>query len=108
MVGETGNLVHHIFLSNLRENETIYRRKIPREGLFKKVSYPHYLFEIISWVGFCIAQPCVYSFAFLALSFAILVSWATTGHRKYHEFFSGTEGKPKYPANRKIIFPGIY
>jgi hypothetical protein len=34
MLGEAGNMIHHIFLSNLRENDTVYRRKIPRQGLF--------------------------------------------------------------------------
>ncbi|MFS8005095.1 putative 3-oxo-5-alpha-steroid 4-dehydrogenase (NADP(+)) [Helianthus anomalus] len=50
ILGISGNFYHHNLLSKLRNNnEKEY--KIPRGGLFDLVICPHYLFEIIIFIG---------------------------------------------------------
>ncbi|KAI3748478.1 hypothetical protein L6452_11569 [Arctium lappa] len=65
LVGISGNFYHHYLLSNLRKKgEREY--KIPKGGLFALVICPHYLFEVIGFIGVaCISQtPYAFSFAF--------------------------------------------
>jgi len=62
-IGQAGNLYHHILLARLRgakaEGDTssidpATRKRsyqLPTGGLFDLVTMPHYLFEIIAWVG---------------------------------------------------------
>ncbi|KAL4576685.1 hypothetical protein LXL04_012783 [Taraxacum kok-saghyz] len=62
-VGIVGNFYHHHILSNLRTKDD-RGYKIPKGGLFGLVICPHYLFEIIEFIGVsCIAQT-TYVFAF--------------------------------------------
>ncbi|KAH7536860.1 hypothetical protein FEM48_Zijuj03G0031000 [Ziziphus jujuba var. spinosa] len=50
LIGIIGNFYHHYILSQLRANgEKEY--KIPKGGLFGFVICPHYLFEIIGFIG---------------------------------------------------------
>jgi steroid 5-alpha reductase family enzyme len=49
-IGISGNFYHHYLLSKLRgEGEREYR--IPKGGLFELVICPHYLFEIMGFLG---------------------------------------------------------
>ncbi|XP_057462849.1 uncharacterized protein LOC130752968 isoform X2 [Actinidia eriantha] len=69
LMGQIGNFYHHYLLSNLR-NQGDKEYKIPKGGLFNLVICPHYLFEILGFVGVtCIAQT------WYALSFTL----GTTG-----------------------------
>ncbi|XP_024026264.1 steroid 5-alpha-reductase DET2 isoform X2 [Morus notabilis] len=65
LIGISGNFYHHFLLSKLRKNgEKEKSYKIPRGGLFGLVICPHYLFEIIEFVGFCFISQTLYSFCF--------------------------------------------
>ncbi|MGJ8670116.1 MAG: 3-oxo-5-alpha-steroid 4-dehydrogenase [Oceanococcus sp.] len=74
--------------------------KIPKGGLYKYVSCPNYLGEILEWVGFAIMSwslmGVVYAF-WVALP---LIPQAILAHRWYQEKFPAT-----YPLERKAIFP---
>lgn len=63
LIGIVGSFYHHNILSNLRKKgDREYR--IPKGGLFDLVICPHYLFEIVEFVGVsCIAQT-TYTFSF--------------------------------------------
>jgi very-long-chain enoyl-CoA reductase len=57
LIGEAGNFYHHLLLANLRKpNETGY--KVPVGGLFGLICCPHYLLEIVAWLGIFVAFPC--------------------------------------------------
>ena len=49
-----GNLYHHVLLRSLRSQTlqgAVKQYHVPRGGLFEFVSCPHYLFEILTFVG---------------------------------------------------------
>jgi len=57
-IGIVGNFYHHYLLAKLRPdtNERTESKKYvaPRGGLFTYVATPHYLFELIGWLGIAI------------------------------------------------------
>ena len=75
--------------------------KIPRGGLFEKVSSPNYLGEIIEWIGFAIATWSLAGFTFAIWTFCNLAPRAFAHHRWYKEEFSD------YPENRKALIPFV-
>lgn len=49
-----GNLYHHMLLRNLRSQTRqggVKQYYVPRGGLFEFVACPHYLFEILTFLG---------------------------------------------------------
>ena len=76
--------------------------EVPKGFLYRYVSCPNYLGEIIEWIGFSIM-----TLSFPALIFAIwtacnLVPRAISNHNWYVSQFSN------YPKDRKIIIPFIF
>jgi 3-oxo-5-alpha-steroid 4-dehydrogenase 1 len=94
------NIQSDNILRNLRApGETGY--KIPRGGLYRWVSVPNYLGEIIEWCGLALAACTPASLAFLLFTIANLLPRALAHHRWYRANF------PDYPPQRKAIIPGI-
>jgi 3-oxo-5-alpha-steroid 4-dehydrogenase 1 len=75
--------------------------KIPFGGLFKYVSCPNFLGEIISWIGFTFVAFNLPAFSFLIWTIINLVPRALDHHKWYIGKFSD------YPKNRKAIIPYI-
>lgn len=107
VVAERGNAHAHRMLRQLRP-EGSKVRVIPRGFLFERVSSPHYLFEILSWVGFALVTQTWASTAFLLVGAAILASWAKARHVAYLKEFDGAEGREKYPPSRRALIPGVF
>jgi 3-oxo-5-alpha-steroid 4-dehydrogenase 1 len=87
-------------LLNLRKpGESGY--KIPTGGMFKYVSCPNLLGEIIEWIGFAILamNPAALSFAIWTV--ANLLPRAIAHHRWYKNQF------PDYPKERAAVIPGL-
>lgn len=74
---------------------------IPRGGLFRWVSSPHYLGEIIQWTGWAVLTWSAAGTAFALFTFCNLAPRAFSNHRWYREHF------PDYPAERRALIPGI-
>eukprot|EP00555_Chaetoceros_dichaeta_P007428 CAMPEP_0198270584 /NCGR_PEP_ID=MMETSP1447-20131203/45615_1 /TAXON_ID=420782 /ORGANISM="Chaetoceros dichaeta, Strain CCMP1751" /LENGTH=66 /DNA_ID=CAMNT_0043962685 /DNA_START=94 /DNA_END=291 /DNA_ORIENTATION=+ len=56
-VGIIGNFYHHYLLATLRssgDSQSKKRYVAPNGGLFDYVAAPHYLFELILWLGISI------------------------------------------------------
>ncbi|MEM6291051.1 MAG: DUF1295 domain-containing protein [Myxococcota bacterium] len=88
-------------LMNLRKpGETGY--KIPTGGLYRVVSCPNYLGEILEWVGFAIASWSLPGLAFALYTAANVGPRAFANHRWYKEKFEN------YPAERKALIPFIW
>jgi 3-oxo-5-alpha-steroid 4-dehydrogenase 1 len=76
--------------------------QMPRGGLFRWVSAPNYLGEIIEWGGWALATWSVPGWAFFLWVLANLVPRARAHHRWYHQHF------PNYPAERRALLPGVW
>jgi len=100
LVGWAVNLQSDTILRNLRKpGESGYA--IPHGGLFRFVSCPNYLGEIIEWSGWALATWTWAGAAFAFFTIANLLPRALSHHRWYREKF------PDYPRERKAIIPGL-
>ena len=107
VVAERGNARAHRMLRELRPAGST-ERVIPRGFWFERVSSPHYLFEILSWVGFAMTTQTWAACAFLVVGAGILGSWARARHAAYHKQFDGRGGREAYPASRRALIPGVF
>jgi 3-oxo-5-alpha-steroid 4-dehydrogenase 1 len=100
----TGFAIHchadHVIRSLRRPGDGGYR--IPRGGLFRHVSSPHYLGEILQWTGWAILTWSLAGLAFALFTFCNLAPRAISNHRWYRQKFAD------YPRNRRILVPGIF
>jgi very-long-chain enoyl-CoA reductase len=106
LAGELGNQRCHRLLAALRPAAGS-ERPIPRGFLFERVSCPHYLFEITSWVGFALVVRSLAALCFLALGAAILSVWSWQRHSDYRRRFDGKNG-PEYPRERRALIPFVF
>lgn len=94
------NLHADAVLRNLRApGETGHR--IPHGGLYRFVSSPNYLGEMIEWLGFAIAAGTLAALAFFVFTVANLLPRAISHHRWYRERFSD------YPVERRALIPFV-
>ena len=98
LIGAYINNQSDTILINLRKGtENSY--KVPFGGLFKYVSCPNHLGEIIEWVGFAILSCSLPTFAFALWTMANLLPRAIQHHDWYRARFTD------YPQERKAVFP---
>jgi 3-oxo-5-alpha-steroid 4-dehydrogenase 1 len=76
--------------------------RIPQGGLFKWVSNPHYLGEMVQWSGWAILTWSWAGTAFALFTFCNLAPRALANHRWYKQKFS------EYPTERKVLIPFFY
>jgi len=78
--------------------------KVPQNGLFRAVLYPHYLCEWIEWGGFWMigGLECVPARTFVLNEIATMTPRAVAGRRWYVERF----GREKI-GSRKAVIPGV-
>ncbi len=94
------NIQSDQILRRLREpGEKAY--KIPRGGMFRFVSCPNHLGEIVEWTGFAILCWSLPAFSFALWTAANLVPRALSHHRWYRQRFEN------YPSERKAVFPAV-
>jgi hypothetical protein len=87
-------------LIRLRKNgETGYL--IPDGGLFRFVSCPNFLGEMIEWFGYALMSWSLPAWSFFIWTFCNLVPRALDHHRWYRKSF------PAYPPGRKAVIPFI-
>jgi 3-oxo-5-alpha-steroid 4-dehydrogenase 1 len=94
------NKYHDAILIGLRPS-TGNGYKIPYGGLFKYVSCPNFLGEIISWTGYFLVAYNLPALSFLVWTLVNLITRALDHHRWYLREF------PEYDKQRKAIIPGI-
>ncbi len=74
---------------------------IPRGGLFRWISCPNYLGEIIQWFGWALLTWSLAGLSFAIFTFANIFPRGIACHQWYRQKFSD------YPPKRKAIIPGI-
>ena len=72
---------------------------IPRGGMFRYVSAPNYLGEMMEWLGFAIATWSLTGLSFFVWTVANLGPRAFANHRWYKNRF------PDYPPERRALIP---
>ncbi|XP_023767612.1 uncharacterized protein LOC111916224 isoform X2 [Lactuca sativa] len=92
LIGISGNFYHHCILSSLRK-EADREYKIPKGGLFHFVICPHYMFEIVEFIGVsCICQTG-FSFCFTLGTVFLLMGRSYATRKWYVSKFGGRFGK---------------
>ncbi|KAI3721710.1 hypothetical protein L2E82_32728 [Cichorium intybus] len=92
LTGITGNFYHHYILSTLRKKGD-KEYKIPKGGLFNLVICPHYMFEVVEFVGVsCICQT-VCTFRFTLGTVFLLMGRSHATREWYVSKFDGKFGK---------------
>ena len=76
--------------------------RIPEGGLFRWISCPHYLGEIVLWIGWAVATWCLPALLFALWTIANLAPRARSHHRFCRERIAG------YPRERKVLLPGLW
>lgn len=99
VVGVAGNFYHHKLLADLRKNSLEYF--IPKGGLFEYVVCPHYLFEILIWLGIALLSRHLVAFIILFFIVFYLSARALRVLKWYHEKFKD------FPKDRKAILPFV-
>ncbi|KAK8999186.1 hypothetical protein V6N11_070362 [Hibiscus sabdariffa] len=101
LVGIGGNFYHHYLLSKLRaKGGRDY--KIPKGGLFELVVCPHYLFEILGFLGISLISQTLYSFSVTLGSAVYLVCRSYVTRRWYMSKFED------FPRETRAIIPYVF
>jgi protein-S-isoprenylcysteine O-methyltransferase Ste14 len=107
-VGLIGNWYHHYLLAKLRntkqktDNESKY--VAPNGGLFEYVATPHYLFELIGWLGVAIVSNHLNVY----LVFASMASYLGGRSVAQNEFNRGRFGEREWPRDRRNLIPFVF
>lgn len=100
VVGIAGNFWHHKILADLRKNTTDY--VIPRGGLFEQAACPHYLFEILTWLGIAMLSQHLFAYLTVLGMGSYLFARSLNTLKWYHEKF------PDFPKGRKALIPFLF
>ena len=95
------NQISDTILIHLRKPDEV-GYKIPKGFLFKYISCPNYLGEIIQWVGFAIMAWNYPATTFLIWTLANLLPRVSGHHKWYKNHFKN------YPKNRKALIPKLW
>ncbi|XVF82669.1 hypothetical protein PTKIN_Ptkin16aG0067000 [Pterospermum kingtungense] len=101
LIGISGNFYHHFLLSKLRA-KGVKDYKIPRGGLFELVVCPHYLFEIIEFLGIGMISQTLYSFCAALGSAFYLMGRSHVTRRWYLSKFDD------FPKHVKALIPYVF
>lgn len=105
-VGIVGNFYHHYLLARLRalgDSSSKKRYVAPKGGLFDYVAAPHYLFELIGWLGVSLVATHVNVF----LVFLGMCSYLGGRAVSQNEFNRQTFPE-NWPVSRKNILPFLF
>ena len=102
LVGIIGNFYHHYLLSKLRAKGGKKEYKIPNGGLFELVICPHYLFEILGFLGISLISQTLYSFSVTLGSAFYLIGRSYVTRKWYLSKFED------FPKHVKALIPFVF
>merc|ERR1712232_463509 len=108
-IGLVGNFYHHYLLANLRktDNDSSSSNKryvVPKGGLFEYVAAPHYLFELLGWLGIAIVAEHGNAFLVFTSMSSYLGGRAVAQNRWNHEKF----GEEEWSNGKKNLIPFLF
>ncbi|KAL5720422.1 hypothetical protein ACHQM5_013376 [Ranunculus cassubicifolius] len=101
LLGIFGNLYHHTILAKLRKKDD-KGYKIPKGGLFSSVICPHYLFEILGFIGVCLISQTVYPLCNTFSTILYLGARSYVTRKWYLSKF------PDFPKDVKALIPYVF
>jgi len=106
VIGLLGNLYHHYLLRNLRSLSKMMKTKYvaPRGGLFEYVATPHYLFELIGWLGIAIIAQHINAY----LVFFSMSSYLSGRSVLQNKWNSKRFSEEEWPSSRRNLIPGLF
>lgn len=99
-VGIAGNLYHHYLLTLLR-NDGSKRYKVPEGGLFHYVACPHYLLEIVTFIGMAFIGQNLFVLA-TAIFTILYLTGRSIATRKWY-----LNKLEDFPRKRRALVPFI-
>ena len=106
-VGILGNGYHHALLANLRSShseDSGTKYAAPRGGLFEYVAAPHYLFELITWLGVAIVSEHLNVYL-IVISMTSYLAGRSVAQNNWNRLkFS----KEEWPASRRNLIPFVF
>jgi 3-oxo-5-alpha-steroid 4-dehydrogenase len=105
-VGSLGNLYHHYLLAQLRPSTNSSNTKYvaPKGGLFAFVAAPHYLFELIAWLGIAVCSEQLTAY----LNLASMTCYLAARSRNQNNWNKAKFDEKEWPASRKNLVPFLY
>ena len=106
-IGLAGNFYHHFLLAKLRKDSKKAdgaRYIAPKGGLFNFVAAPHYLFELIGWLGIAVVAQHMNAY----LVFMSMTSYLTGRAVSQNAWNRSKFSKEEWPGTRKNIVPFIF
>ena len=101
LVGITGNGYHHWLLSTLRKGgEKKY--VVPQGGLFGLFVCPHYVFEMITFVGIAFMSQTVVGWSIAVVVVSYLTGRSISSKQWYRKKVDG------FPKDRSVLIPGVF
>ena len=100
-VGELGNLYHHALLAKQRGGSSDY--VVPTGAGFDLCTMPHYLFEIVAWLGVAAAAGQLNAYL-VALGMASYLGGRAVATTRWYEAKFGA----KWPKDRAHLVPGVF
>ncbi len=108
VIGIVGNFYHHYLLASLRaSSDRVDQGKkytAPTGGMFEYVAAPHYLFELIGWLGIAVASEQITAYLTFGGMVAYLAARSVNQNSWNKEKFSDKD----WPASRRNLIPFIF
>mmetsp|Transcript_11727 Transcript_11727/g.23339 ORF Transcript_11727/g.23339 Transcript_11727/m.23339 type:complete len:253 (-) Transcript_11727:13-771(-) len=101
-VGAVGNFYHHVLLSRLRREKSDSKYRMPVSGLFDYAAAPHYLFELIGWLGIGVTSQSLNGM----LVFATMATYLGDRARAQNAWNAERFGEEW--GDKKNLIPGLW
>ncbi|GAV70187.1 LOW QUALITY PROTEIN: Steroid_dh domain-containing protein, partial [Cephalotus follicularis] len=101
-IGISGNFYHHYLLSKILRGKDDKEYKIPMGGLFGLVICPHYLFEILMFLGISLISQTLYPFFFTIGCSFYMMGRSYAARRWYLSKFED------FPKDLKSLVPYVF
>lgn len=101
LIGIVGNAYHHWMLAHLRKDGS-KKYVVPHGGLFDLLVCPHYVFEMMDYVGLALISQTLYSWCMASFTIFYLTGRSIATKQWYKKKVEG------FPEDRSVLIPGIF